>query len=1170
MNPNSSDQSLKRLSTHPGTVLPGGVPAERLPATDVISVSHGDAELVLGWWGWYGGTPYVAQALEAAADQAIADPENNKYTFEYDGVTFEFYDKFYPTVTAKIRKAAALGAWEVVGGTYAEQLPYQVGLESNIRQWVIGTRTIREIVGQAVKTFHYQEFMLFPQLPMILSNVGIEQTVYENHLAICGRVHKDFRGAKWWIAADGSKVLAISDSPGLFVDWPDLLHIKSSKTTLGPYLRQVGAIPAGSFSADESEFYFDAADFTDSYGNLASIKNCLTETHLLSAERFATLASVLGGTDYSEQMTAAWKALLGTQTHGVMYCGSEAYCSEVGASTYEAARYLRRVAVELASDVLSRSLAFIAATADTRSDRSGKALVVFNPQAQRRTCPVEAKVSFREGEAHGLRLWQGNNDIAAHVDVLEKHADGSLKQATVFFMAETLPSFGYRTYHVEDLPTQLDTLVNSGLLIDSEAGTVENQFIRVQFDPNGSIAAIYGKGQGAVLLGASEHVEPLTAYDKTAAIRFRSTLQREDWYAPRGWEVVEATPLKVVVRSKFESNLSYGAIVLTLYDGLERLDIRAELTAKGADGDVLRDSGNEAKERLWLDFIPAFKGQVKCDTVGDVLYEARDYYFSNTWLNYAGSRQGFTLAHKGIHAWNEGYSSQENREKKERALSAQLGQTETSWIAGMLRLNTKFSDDGVIRQEFALFPIATTDECEIHQAVQGFYFDALALVTEQHPGDRAETEFVHLQSDNALLTAFYGDISTGKMPALRLWNPTREAVRVDFVAGFDFEAVQDIRLDGTERGEPYRPAGGIDVPARGLRTLKFVHRRGSQSRPRETGVTSSSVPFERRGDDYYFDAPLESYRLYTQLAEFQDEHARVYMFTDPYEEIDLRLVEGPKEGDYRIWTGSVELPKEVDGRRVRLVLSWPTDKRYGIGTCLLTNDYSQRADEPITVVVNGQAVPTYDYDLTRYIRGGETNHIRVNVLAPLVPQSELSKRSSIMQYSILESAGVFGTLGSARLRIGKMVNASNCQAQADCCIVNPGFESGDLSGWVSTGEVVVTDGEAGTGTACHARIIGKGLLEQAIGLRPGHYILRAKVKTVGGDGGIGVKGRGLREMSATVSDTGRWETLSVPFTVPDGTDQVVIYGQAFGDAGILVDDFKVVANKVAQAFSAED
>jgi hypothetical protein len=1149
--------------TH-GVIDTGVLTPEQL-GMQTISISHG-YEIAPGWWGWYGGTAYVATVLEETADKAIANPIENKYTFEYDASTFEFFNKHYPKLIVKIKQAIALGAWEVVGGTYSEQLPYQIGLESNIRQWVIGTRTIYEILGQWVKTYHYQEFMLFPKLPMILANVGIEQTVCENHLGICGRVHKGFRGVKWWFSSDGSKVLTISDYSDLFVDWPDVLHIVQTQHLLGEYFQKLAPKVNGSFTLTESDFYFDAAGYTDSYGNLASINNCLTEIKVLTAERFATIASILGGEDYSEQLTAAWKALLSTQNHDVMYCGSESYGSEIGASDFEGGRYVRTVSSKLAENVLQRSILSIAGQVNTVFEKPGCALIIFNPLAFGVTKIIETSFSFNKGEAKGIKIWHKSGEVPYYAVHSEQYDDGSLKNLQIVFMALDLPSMGYRTYHLEYLLEEYSPILNSGLSINQDEGVIQNQFIKVKMDKNGLITVIYSKLQNAILLGADESTEPATAYDKTSAIRFRNSLGREDWYAPKGWEVVEINPLKVVIRSCFETNLALNYIYLSLYDNIERLDVRVELVSKDDSGDILKVSLGEKKEKMWLDFIPAFKGHVKCDTVADVLNESRNYYFSNSWLNFDGSDKSFTIIHKGIHAWDEGYCYQESRDKSERAISAHIGQTENSWIPGMLRLNTEFGIDGVISQEFAILTMNNSDEYRIHKATQNFYFDSPVTVTSFHNGKlNSELEIIAIKSKNALVSAFYSDISTGKKPALRVWNPSLQEVNVEVVLGINASKVKNIRFDGTEIGEEYDITRNITIPPQGLQTIKFLNIDEPKTNSLETGVIFSTIPFTKEDNDYYFDAPLESYRLFWHYAEFRDEGNRVYMFTDPYEDIDLNLVESTKEGDYRVWNGNIMIPQANTGREIRLVLTWQNNKRYGVGTCLLTNDYSQRADEPVSIKVNGQLVVSYDFNLTKYIKYGENNDIRVKVLAPIIPQEELKKRSSIIQYSILENAGVFGNLKSSKLRIGYKITKKNYQNLCNSSIENPGFESEDLSGWVIKGNVINTND--GAGTSFFAKIAKTGIIEQEINIKPGNYVLMVKVKSKEAEGFIEIGNSSEKFAFVKLPDSnGTWENLSVPFITPINIFRVIIRGGTVkGENGfVCFDDFRIVANKVAK------
>jgi hypothetical protein len=1167
--PEELSENIPDRQAH-SVIATAGVDPSNQKNLEIISVSHGDAELVLGWWGWYGGTSHVASVLEKAADAAISDPENCKFTFEYDGVTFEFYDKFYPTVTAKIRKAAALGAWEVVGGTYAEPLPYQISLESVIRQWVYGTRSIKEIVGQPVKTFHYQEFMLFPQLPIILSGVGIDKTVYENHLAISGRLHKNFRGAKWWIANEGSRILAISDSSGLFVDWPDLLHIKSSKFTLSEYLEKEAVNLLGSFNPSEKDFYFDAAGYTDSYGNLASINNCLVETRLLTAERFATIAYIQSGLDMLDQIEAAWKALLGSQTHGVMYCGSEAYCSEVGASTYEAARYLRQVSDQLAKDVLQKSLLSIAESADTRANFPGKALVIFNPLGFPASGYVEKQISFSEGEASSFNIIVNSLDVAFSAQKQLFYQDGSLKTSDIFFKVDDLPSLGYRTYHISFEKPGSSVIKNSSFLVDQTSRTVENAFLKVSFDANGCIASIFSKTQGVLLLGADDGSEAETAYDKTAAIRLRNTLGREDWYAPRGWEVVEETPIRVIVRSKYESNLANCSIYLTLYDELERLDIRVEWTAKDTQGDILTNSAGEKKERVWLDFIPAFPGSIKCDTIADVLNEPRSYYFSNTWINYTAEDLGFTILHKGIHAWDVGYCAQEPREKKERALSAQLGQTENSWIPGMLRINTKFAQDGIICQEFALLPLFSRDEYFLHKATQNYYFNFPVIEQDLHSGSDSEYSFMEVSSDNALITAFYANLSSGKKPAVRLWNPRNQSIVARCKVGFDIEEFQEVRLDGNALGFSCNNLRQIKLPPTGLKTFQLVGLTSIPSKKGNTGIGFTTLPCITLNGDFLFDAPLESYRLYTHYAEYRGENQKVYQITDPYVDLDMDLNEVSKQGDFRVWTGSITLPEEYDGCRVRLVLAWGTEKQGGIGSCLLTNNYLQRADEPISVFVNGNEVETFDFNLSSHVRFGIENSIRILVLAPEVPIEELRKRSSIIQYGVLDGQGVFGNLRSARLRIGRKINSENCQNIADCTLTNPGFESEDLFGWRKDGDVSVSNRDDKAGRNFHALLKPSSRLEQDITIRPGNYVLRVNAKSIGLPGSIGICISGAEASSTIPLEPENWTTVSLPFSVPEGIEVITLFSSAHGlqrEGSILLDDFRVIANRVAKDFT---
>ena len=1142
------------------------------PEVTVIQSGHGDAEIVLGWWGWPGakGAP---SALQKAARQAVADPDQSKYSFEYDAASWQFYDKYYPRTVDTIKKAVALGAWEVAGGTYSIQTTYQIGLESNVRQWVWGQKTLKEIINIDAKTFHFQEFMLFPQLPMFLKNVGIDQTLYQNHHPPLGRVHKDYCGVKWWEANDGSRVKAISDYPGLLVGWPDLKNLKSTPITLDSFIRNNVPVPTETFNPDESSFYFNAMDATDSYGNLTSINSYLLETEILTAERLATVVSIMSGADYSDQIRSAWNRLLTIQSHGIMYCPGNAFASAVGSSTFEGAKYHRDAGLKFASFVKNKCLKFISENIRTISDKPGSALVVFNPLGFRDTRIIKKALSFEPGQTRNIRILHGNKPIKFALTNTDRYPDGSLKKAEICFKAQEMPGIGYRVYNIEYCPNPPEINSSTGIVVNEPAGTVENQFVKIQFNKNGDIGAVYSKSQNRIILGTDARTEPATQWrsDRTVAIRLRDTweqtaLSQVHGYQPRGWEVVQSNAMKVIVKARFESPMSHVSIYLTLYDNLPAMDITVEHVSKNPQGDMLVNSSGEQQERVWLDFIPAFRGDSKCNTIADVLRQKRNYYFSNTWINYSNTETAFTIMHKGIHAWQEGHCHLRITRKSDFALSAQLGQTINGLITGLARFNTKYADDGVLRQEFSLLVENITDEYQIEKAAQRFHFDMPMTVTAQHDGLSAEKEFINIKSDNAIVSAFYADITTDKKPALRLFNPSQKEVEVELSAGFDYGKIQDTRFDGVNKNNPYNMPGKIPIAGTGLSTVKFSETDMDRKGKRQEGVTFSSIPYIEKGKgNYYFDAPLESYRFVHQYALYRDSDDYVYTYTDPYDEMEVDFSEGSREGDYRIFNGQVHVPLSCQNKQIRLIATWKTSKKWGINISALTDNYSQRADEPVTVVVNGKTLPHYNYDLTNYVDFGANNKIRLEVLAPNVPDSVLQKRPSL--FGSLDAIEKFGDLDKGKLRIGKVINQENYKSLSDCSIMNPDFENGDLNGWQSSGPVKVTDNDGGKGPNRYVHITKNGSMEQKIAIQPGNYIFKVKVKANDAKCLIGVTNSSGFEVSNLIADAGVWENHSVRFTVPKGVhDAKIFVRHAEGKGHVQLDDFVVFANKVAKNF----
>jgi len=131
------------------------------------------------------------------------------------------------------------------------------------------------------------------------------------------------------------------------------------------------------------------------------IANRLAENRTLNAERWATLAGLLGAIYPHPALDKAWRQILFGQHHdGITGCSSDIPFLDLLAAYREA--------LELAGEVEGRSLRYIAGRADTassrRAPRNGAALVVFNPLSWERTDVCRARVCLGGALANGLKL----------------------------------------------------------------------------------------------------------------------------------------------------------------------------------------------------------------------------------------------------------------------------------------------------------------------------------------------------------------------------------------------------------------------------------------------------------------------------------------------------------------------------------------------------------------------------------------------------------------------------------------------------------------------------------------------------------------------------------------------------------------------------------------------
>jgi len=313
------------------------------------------------------------------------------------------------------------------------------------------------------------------------------------------------------------------------------------------------------------------------------IGNRFGENLLISAEKFATIASMLGAKYPEKPLDKAWRQLLCGQHHDSI-TGTHNEISYVDLM----AGY--RESVELASGVLKSALRFISRACEAKPGDDEIPLRVFNPHAWDRRDLCQVKVCFPPGwESFGIRDRRGRA-VPSEILSEERDGDGFLKSCEVAFIA-SVPSLGYSTYYVAksaERPARKAKRVRRNV--------VENRYYRIEADPSlgGGLVSIYDKGAGRELLDLSEGMpgneiavlrevpdrpEPQHEFYTTGQALFSRNYPAEVW-------VEEGPVLRRIVVENRLADICDVRQEITLVSGVQRIDFRTYIVDYQAEDDL--------------------------------------------------------------------------------------------------------------------------------------------------------------------------------------------------------------------------------------------------------------------------------------------------------------------------------------------------------------------------------------------------------------------------------------------------------------------------------------------------------------------------------------------------------------------------------------------------------
>jgi alpha-mannosidase len=307
------------------------------------------------------------------------------------------------------------------------------------------------------------------------------------------------------------------------------------------------------------------------------------EVALLDAEKWSTLAAILGA-DYPEaDLDLAWRQLVyGAHHDGITGSESDQVYLDLLAGWRESAA--------LATTALDNATTYLASR--VHAGGTGLAVTVFNSLAWPRDDILRVDVRFDEPGWHGVRLVdQAGEAISFLCEGVERDGLGALAGLTLIFLATAVPSVGYRTWRLVPAPD----VPPDASWQRSEETTVRNEFYEVQADADrgGGISRLVERATGRDLVREGEVANELVVYDEYPE---HPDVHEGPWHIlPRGTSVrsahghaqvaVERCALgeRIVVSDGSVGPARYTQTV-TVWAGVNRIDLRTDVDEwKGSD-----------------------------------------------------------------------------------------------------------------------------------------------------------------------------------------------------------------------------------------------------------------------------------------------------------------------------------------------------------------------------------------------------------------------------------------------------------------------------------------------------------------------------------------------------------------------------------------------------------
>ena len=778
----------------------------------------GNSHIDMAWlWPWTETVEVVRNTFQSVLDLMREYPDL-KFTMS-SARTYEWMQEKYPDLFAQIQQRVKEGRWEVIGGMWVEPDLNMPDGESLVRQILVGKRYFQKNLGVDIKIgWNPDSFGYNWQLPQIYKKSGIDYFVTSKLLWAIDYTKFPYR-LFWWQAPDGSRLLSYFPHEYANQFEPDQITkdfslyaplIYGPRLTGNPqmlYLYGIGdhgggptrtmldradqlrapetVFPKTQFSTakdffadlqselpnlnlptwnDELYFEYHRGVYTTQSETKRRIRNA--EESTLDAEKFASVASLLGRRYPQDELELAWKNLLFDHFHDIMPG------SGIAVNYLDAKRNLEDV-TRTDHEMTQQSLAEILAHINIMGD--GVPIVVFNSLSWRRTEIIEIEVQL-PGPAKAVEVVDSpGKPVDSQLLALEPETN----RAHLLIRAD-VPAMGYRAYFVRSAAKAVEAHTE----VKASANTLENQSVRLKIDPQtGCMTSLFDKRSQTEALApaGTDTGGPKTStcgnllqafYDKPKrwdAWNIDADFENKHWDLDKADEVklVESGPLRAVLRIKNHFQNSTFTRDITVCAGVPRVDVKMHATWN--EKHILLKvafplSPHNDKATFEIPF-----GSIERPTTRNTPAEQAKFEVpAQRWADLSDSRHGFSLLNDSKY----GYDAKGN------VLRLSLLRS-PDWP-------DPHADEGEHDFTYSLYPHGGTwREAQTVRRGYELNYKLTALQTEKHVGILPpEHSFFEIEPENVVLTAVKKSEDNQSL-TLRFyeWAGKEADVRIQFPPG---------------------------------------------------------------------------------------------------------------------------------------------------------------------------------------------------------------------------------------------------------------------------------------------------------------------------------------------------------------------------------------------------